>query len=182
VYAPQGELLFTIERSAAALFGLVTYGAHLTAYIRDPVYSGGFALWIPTRSRTKSTYPGYLDNTVAGGIAAGYTAFETIVKECAEEASLPEDLVRERAKCVGAISYFHIRGEGAGGESGLLQPEVQYCYDLDLTDRRDIVPKPCDDEVEGFELLGVEEVKARLGEGRFKANCALVILVSRSYS
>ncbi|KAF8417048.1 NUDIX hydrolase domain-like protein [Tirmania nivea] len=176
IYAPRGELLFTIERSAAALFGLVAYGVHLTAFVRDPAYSGGLALWVPTRSRTKSTYPGYLDNTVAGGLAAGYTAFETVVKECAEEASLPEELVREKAKCVGAISYFYIRSEAAGGESGLLQPEVQYCYDLDLSDRRDVVPRPCDDEVEGFELLGVEEVKERLGEGWFKPNCALVIL------
>lgn len=170
--------MFTIERSAAALFGLVTYGVHLTAFVRDPQYEGGLAIWTPTRSKTKTTYPGQLDNTVAGGIAAGYGVFETVVKECAEEASLPEDLVREKAKSVGAITYFYIRNESAGGESGLFQPEVEYCYDLDLTDRRDVVPKPCDDEVESFELLGVEEVKAKLREGRFKSNCALVILVS----
>ena len=177
VYAPKGVLLFTIERSAAALFGLVTYGAHLTAFVKDPSYPGGMALWTPTRSRTKSTYPGYLDNTVAGGIAAGYSAFETVVKESAEEASLTEELIQERAKSVGAISYFYIRSEGAGGESGLMQPEVQYCYDLDLSDKRDVVPKPCDDEVENFQLLDVEQVKEKLSQGLFKPNCALVILV-----
>lgn len=177
MYAPKGVILFTIERSAAALFGLVTYGAHLTAFVKDPSYPGGMALWTPTRSHTKSTYPGYLDNTVAGGIAAGYSTFETVVKECAEEASLSEELIREKAKSVGAISYFYIRSERAGGESGLLQPEVQYCYDLDLSDRTDVVPKPCDDEVENFELLDVEKVKEKLSQGLFKPNCALVVLV-----
>ena len=96
------------------------------------------ALWTPTRSRTKSTYPGYLDNTVAGRIAAGYSVFETVVKECAEVASLSEELIQGNAKRVGAISYFYIRSE-AGGESGLLQPEIQFSYGLDLRDRTDVM-------------------------------------------
>ena len=178
-YAPRGELIFEIERSAAALFGLVSYGVHMTAYVNSPQH--GLHIWTPSRSKTKSTYPGMLDNTVAGGIPSGYTAFDTLVKESAEEASFPEDLVKTRAKCTGAISYFYIRSEKAGGESGLLQPEVQYCYDLDLTepwDGKDVTPRPCDDEVEAFQLLSVGEVKKSLAEGRFKPNCGLVILVS----
>lgn len=72
------ELLWTIERSASALFGIITYGIHLTAYVeigehkmREKNTKFGMLIWIPRRSKTKQTYPGMLDNTVAGGLAAG---------------------------------------------------------------------------------------------------------------
>jgi hypothetical protein len=45
--------VFDIERSAAALFGLVTYGIHMTVYERDD--NGVVKIWVPTRSKTKQT-------------------------------------------------------------------------------------------------------------------------------
>lgn len=172
VYGRGKELLFSVERSASPLFGVVTYGVHLTAYVRDA--SGGLKIWIPRRARTKQTYGGMLDNAVAGGIASGEAAFESLVRECGEEASLGEELVRERAKTVGCITYFYVRDERAGGETGLMQPEVEYVYDLELPE--DVVPKPGDDEVEEFYLWTVEEVKEHLARGEFKPNCAAVMI------
>ncbi|KAH9840373.1 hypothetical protein Tdes44962_MAKER07968 [Teratosphaeria destructans] len=183
VYGPNRELLFSIERAASALFGVVTYGAHMTAYTRgkrpkSESEVGGeqeeLRIWVPRRAETKQTYGGMLDNTVAGGIATGESPLESIVRESAEEASLPEELVREKAIAVGTVTYFHIRDYRAGGETGLLQPEVQYVYDLELP--ADTIPKPSDDEVERFELRSVEEVKESLQAGEFKPNCALVLL------
>jgi len=176
VYGPKGKLLFNMERSATSLFGVVTYGSHLTAYTRtrDAEDVEQIKIWVARRSPTKSTYPGMLDNTVAGGIATGDSPFETLVRECDEEASLPEAIVRKGAKAVGTVSYFHIRDRRAGGETKLLQPELQYVYDLELAD--DVVPKPRDDEVEAFELQTVAEVKRALRDGEFKPNCALVLL------
>jgi len=52
------------------------------------------------------SWPGYLDNTVAGGIPSGMSVFESLVKECKEEASIEADLVRKHARSVGSISYF----------------------------------------------------------------------------
>lgn len=169
----QKEVLLSMERAASALFGIITYGVHLTAYTRDPSTSE-LQIWVPRRAATKQTYGGMLDNTVAGGIATGEAPFESLVRECAEEASLPEDLVRSRAKAVGAVTYYHIRDKRAGGETGLLQPECQYVYDLELDPQT--VPRPCDEEVAGFELMGVEDVKGALREGEFKPNCAMVLL------
>jgi len=97
-----------------------------------------------------------------------------MVREANEEASLPETLVRERTKAVGAVTYFHIRDERAGGETNLLQPEIQYVYDLELPE--DVVPKPSDDEVEEFYLWDVGKVKEALRDGEFKPNCACVLL------
>jgi len=131
-------------------------------------------IWVPRRSASKSTYASMLDNTVAGGIGTGETAFESLIRESQEEASLPEDVVRNGVKSTGTVTYFHIRDSRAGGETRLLQPECQYVYDLELDE--DVVPKPSDDEVEGFELQTVEEVEQALRNGEFKPNCALVLL------
>ncbi|KAF2488115.1 NUDIX hydrolase domain-like protein [Neohortaea acidophila] len=180
VYGPNRELLFSIERSASALFGIVTYGVHLTAYTKRKQdgegqdETEGMRIWVPRRAATKSTYGGMLDNTVAGGMATGETPFECLVREADEEASLPEAVVRKGVKAVGTVTYFHIRDHRAGGETKLLQPECQYVYDLELAE--DVVPKPGDDEVEAFELKTLEEVKQALRDGEFKPNCALVLL------
>ena len=160
-----------IERSGTPLFGINTYGVHMTAYQNEP---GGMRIWVPRRTRTKQTYGGMLDNTVAGGMSSGEKPLDCVVREAAEEASFPEEIVRKTAKACGTVSYFHIRDERAGGEVGLLQPECQYCYDMEVGP--DVVPKPCDGEVEEFYLWSVDEVKRALAEGQFKPNCAMVLL------
>jgi len=174
VYGLDNELLFSVERSASPLFGVVTYGIHMTCFTKSPESSYGIKIWVPRRAKTKSTYAGMLDNTVAGGIATGEEPFESLVREADEEASLPEALVRERAKACGTITYIYIREPRAGGESGLIQPECQYVFDLELPG--DVVPRPNDSEVEEFYLWTVEEVQAALGRGEFKPNCSLLIL------
>ena len=47
-------LAFAIERAALPLFGLMSFGCLLTAYVRDPL-TNQLKLWIPRRSRTKRT-------------------------------------------------------------------------------------------------------------------------------
>jgi 8-oxo-dGTP pyrophosphatase MutT (NUDIX family) len=173
VYGKEKELLFNVERSASPLFGVVTYGIHLTAYTRSKD-TGEISIWTPRRARTKQTYGGMLDNTVAGGIASGESPFESMVRECGEEASLPEDLVRSKARAAGTVTYYHIRDERAGGETNLMQPECQYIYELELPE--DVIPKPGDDEVEEFYLWSIDEVKQAMENGEFKPNCALVVL------
>ena len=172
VYSPNGELYLEMERSGAALFGVVQYGVHMTAFVRG---DDGMKIWTPRRNPTKSTYPGMLDNTVAGGVASGMTAFETLIKESAEEASFSESLVREKTTSVGMVSYFMVRDRRAGGETGLLMPEVQYVYDMEVEEG--VIPKPNDDEVQDFHLLTVDEVVSELRAGRFKPNCAIVLIV-----
>jgi hypothetical protein len=154
VYCPGGALYLTMERSGTPLFGVVSYGVHMTAYV-PATENTPLRIWTPTRNITKSTYGGMLDNTVAGGIASGMSVFDTLVKESEEEPSLPPALV-QKAKAVGAVSYFYERDARAGGETGLLQPEVQYVYDLEVGE--DVVPAPCDDEVQDFHLMSLDEV------------------------
>ncbi|KAF7869703.1 hypothetical protein EAF04_004487 [Stromatinia cepivora] len=174
VYGPGNEVLWSVERSASVLFGILGYGIHMMAYVRCPEVKYGMRLWVPRRSATKQTYPSMLDNTVAGGMATGEDKFEALVRECMEEASFPEEIVRKNVKDQGALTYFHVRGVNAGGETGLMQPECEYVYDLELP--LDVIPKPNDTEVDQFYLLTVEEVQEHMKNDEFKTNCAIVLL------
>ena len=44
------RIAFVLERTACALFGLVTYGVHMTMYTAD------WKIWVPTRAKTKQTW------------------------------------------------------------------------------------------------------------------------------
>lgn len=170
IYGPNRELVLSMERSASALFGIVTYGVHMTAYVET---NEGMKLWTPRRAETKQTYPGMMDNTVAGGLATGEEPFGCLIRECEEEASLPEHIAQQ-AKACGMLTYFHVRDARAGGETGLCQPECQYIYDLKLP--ADVIPQPGDDEAVDFRLLSVGEVREALAAGKFKPNCALLLV------
>ncbi|KAF7313031.1 Thiamine pyrophosphokinase [Mycena kentingensis (nom. inval.)] len=162
---------FEMERSACALFGVVTYGVHMSAFQENE--GGKLKVWVPTRAKTKSMWPGYLDNTVAGGIPAGMPIFEALVKECMEEASLPEELVQAHVRAVGCISYYFRTNKG------WLQPEVEYIYDLVIppgADAAQFQPKPLDGEVERFDFMNKDEIEAAMRSGKFKANCAAVLI------
>ncbi|KAL1973663.1 hypothetical protein VTN31DRAFT_6298 [Thermomyces dupontii] len=172
IYGPGGEFLMDMERSASPLFGIVTYGVHMTGYVEDEQH--GIRIWVARRSRTKQTYPGYLDNTAAGGLSTGEHPFQCAIREAAEEASIPADVFRRCATPAGCVSYFYVRDARAGGETGLLQPEVEYVYDIKLD--ADQIPKPSDTEVEDFRLWTVDEVKESLARGEWKPNCAVVVL------
>ncbi|KAL4883495.1 hypothetical protein BJY04DRAFT_216317 [Aspergillus karnatakaensis] len=192
ITSPTGIPLLTIERSATALFGLLTTGVQLLCYVSSPNSTpNDLKLWIGRRSHSKQTYPGMLDTTAAGGLEAGLAPLEGIVREAVEEASLPETLVRNRIKNVGVLSYYHVTEPGPDSALdgvGLLQPEREVVYEMELDSRSrsrsgsqggtgtGVVPVPGDSEVEEFYLWGVEEVKRALGRGEFKLNSAVVVV------
>lgn len=174
VHGRNGELLFNMERAAMGLLGTMRYGVHMIAYVEDETAPHGVKLWIPTRAANKSTYPGMLDNTVAGGLMTGEDPFECVIREADEEASLPEDIVRSKAISVGNVMYIYITDKGQVGEGGFIYPECQWVYDLPLP--AGVIPQPKDGEVEKFELCDVDQIKKDLADGRFKHNCALVTI------
>lgn len=49
-WSPTAPPAFVMERVVCALFGVVTYGVHLTAYTPD------YRFWVPRRSKTKQTF------------------------------------------------------------------------------------------------------------------------------
>lgn len=170
VYNPTHTEYLFIERAAAALFGVITYGVHIVGYVPGPELK----LWIPRRSYNKPTFPGMLDNTVAGGIGYPHGIMETVVKECAEEAGLSKEYVLSHIKPAGVISYNHQRENTVELEEGLFQPEVEYVYDLEM--EPEVTPKVVDGEVESFELFTIDRVKQELNKGSFKYNTATITI------
>ncbi|KAI8876742.1 hypothetical protein K501DRAFT_326899 [Backusella circina FSU 941] len=163
VYGPDG-IAFTMERAATPLFGVSTFGVHLNAYVTEA--DGTIKMWVAKRAPTKQTWPGYLDNCVAGGISYEYNIKETIIKECEEEASIPAHIA-EKAQSIGSVTYYTY-------SSGGLQPETQYGFDLEMP--AGFTPTPCDGEVECFYLWPLEKVKETILKGEWKANCAIVAI------
>ena len=117
--------VFLIERAAYPLFGVNGYGVHVNGWVRQPDADRPTHLWIGTRAKTKSTWPGMLDHIVAGAQPYGISPSENVVKECAEEANIPLEIAR-RAKSVGAVSYMGL------DEKGLLKRDSLFCFDLEL--------------------------------------------------
>lgn len=171
-YGPSGELLFSIERSAIVLLGLVSYGIHMVAYTRSED-TGELKLWISKRSMKVAVYPGLLDNTVAGGISTGEIRCDAMVREAHEGASLPPDLVRQKVKACGTLSYLGALTSEAGGEVGLLQPDIHFLFEIEL--HHDVKPSPGDDEVEWYQLWDIGRIKEALAAGQFKPNFSLLI-------
>jgi 8-oxo-dGTP pyrophosphatase MutT (NUDIX family) len=165
------DLPVYIERFATALFGVTTRGAHLVAYRMG---EKGMNVWVPRRSAHLYTYPNMLDTTVAGGVKSGVPPFQTIVEEADEEASLPEALIRQKARCRGVISHMNVTGKDFPGEQGLVTPDYVYVYDIELPE--DVIPKPHDDEVSNFTLMSAEELQAALLREEFKPDSAAVLI------
>ncbi|KAI8961374.1 NUDIX hydrolase domain-like protein [Daldinia sp. FL1419] len=173
VYGSNDEVLYSVERSGTGLLGIMRYGVHMTAYIKDETASYGMKILVAQRAANKSTYPNMLDNSVAGGLMTGEDPFECIIREADEEADLPESLMRERARFTGMVTYIYITDERAGGEAGQIYPETQWVYDIELP--ADFAPTPKDGEVADFYIWTVEEVQEKLAQRKFKPNCALIL-------
>ncbi len=160
-----GPELLAVERAGASYLGIRSWGVHMNGYVRRP--DGGLDLWIAERAHDKPTYPGELDNMVAGGQPAGLGVMENLVKECAEEAAIPPDLAAH-ARPVGTIAYRHALPAG-------LKPDEMFCYDLELPAAFE--PHAADGEVHRFMRLPAEEVLALVRDtARFKFNCALCLI------
>lgn len=160
-----------IERSAFSLFGIIGRGAHMTVYVRT---EQGPKFWIPRRSATKSTYPGMLDQAVAGGVARGESPLDCIVREAGEEAALSAEMVRENVLAAGTVTWFNISDDRAGGEPGLMNPGILYVYDLQVGE--DVVFEPVEGDIDSYSLMEVDDVKQSLLRGDFKPSCAMVML------
>lgn len=162
-----------IERSAFSLFGIIGQGAHMNVYTRTE--DGLVKFWIARRSATKSTYPGMLDQAVAGGVARGETPVECIVREAGEEAGLSPEIVRNEAVATGSVSWFNVSDERAGGEVGLMNPGVLYTYDLEVPSTMTHI-QSVEGDISKFTLMSLSDVLDALRQGLFKPSCAMVML------
>ena len=164
-----GAVLATLDRGALPAFGVMSQGVHVNGLVRR---ADGLHVWVGVRAKDKAVAPGQLDNIVAGGIPAGLTPEQCLVKEAGEEASLPPELAIA-ARPAGRVSYVMANADG-------LRRDVLHCYDLDIPEG--VVPVPGDDEVERFELWPAARLVEALREKdtiKFNVNLVLIDLFLR---
>ena len=174
IYGPGRELIVDLERSAATLFGIVTYGVQLITYIEDA--EGHISIWLARRAPTKTLFPNRLGVTVGGSLPARETPFQCLIRESQEEASLPADLVSKHAKAVGTIAFVTASETKttSGGEAGLIRAETQFVYDMKVD--ASVVPTPFDMEASDISLYTIDEIKKALDDGEFTPGNACLIL------
>ncbi len=161
---PDGPVLALLDRGALPSFGVMAVGVHVNGLVRR---SDGLHVWIARRAADKLLDPGKLDHIVAGGVPAGLTPAETLVKEAAEEAAIPTSLACQ-AVAVAMIGYAMERPEG-------LRRDRLHCYDLELPE--DFCPTAADGEVESFELWPMARVMQTVRDtDDFKFNVNLVLI------
>jgi len=159
--------LFFVERAAAGFLGVRAFGAHVHGYVADPATGRPEKLWIARRSETKPTFPGMLDHLVAGGLPAKCSPMACVIKECAEEASIPPALA-STAVSSGIVTYV-------SKHEGNCKRDAIFCYDLRLPET--FVPTPNDGEVESFFLVHLEEACRLVAEtNEFKPNVAVALV------
>lgn len=156
--------LFAMERSATCLFGLRQYGVDVNGYVVDK--NGDISVWMQKRSINKPTWPGKLDNFVAGGLSTGLSVRETVIKETNEEANLPKDLANNM-KPAGCVSIFF------QSERGLF-PNTEFVFDIELP--LEFVPKNNDGEVDEFKLVPATELVRQICDSNMKTTSCPVTL------
>jgi 8-oxo-dGTP pyrophosphatase MutT (NUDIX family) len=161
---PDGPVLTQIDRGAIPSFGIQAVGVHVNGLVQ---LADGLHLWVARRAMDKLLDPGKLDHIVAGGVPAGLSPLETLVKEAGEEAAIPPALASS-AVHVGVIAYAMERPEG-------LRRDRLHCYDLMLPP--EFTPNAADGEVEAFELWPMARAVETVREtDDFKFNVNLVLI------
>ncbi len=159
-----GPHLMAMERAAVSFFGVRSYGVHVNGFVRD---GDGIRMWVARRAAGKHTYPGMLDNMIAGGQPVGIAPLDNVIKEAGEEAGVPPELAAT-ARPVGMVSYCQESDNG-------LKPDVMFNYDLELP--AGFEPRNTDGEVAAFHLWPIDKVMEIVRETtEFKFNCNLVII------
>jgi len=162
-----GPAYFTLERSAARYFGVLTYAAHVNGVIEQ---GGVIRMWIARRSATKAIDPSQLDNLVGGGIRAATSVGETVQREAWEEAGI-DAVLAHAARPAGAVRICRTQPDG-------LHRDVIFVHDLALPAH--FVPEGKDDEVVEHRLELVDDVALLIaqadGRDLVTADASLVIL------
>lgn len=163
--------VFSVERAAASFLGAIEYGVHMNGIIQDEATNESF-MWMARRAPDKSKYPGMLDHIAAGGQPVGISLYDNVVKECLEEAGIPEAVTKESLRPAGAVSYkkYH-------ADKDVVERCVLFCYDLFLPS--DFTPQPVDGEVQEFYKFSKEQVLQTLQldcNDPIKPNCYVVVI------
>jgi 8-oxo-dGTP pyrophosphatase MutT (NUDIX family) len=155
----------SIERAATRFWGSLTLGAHCNGFVAG-VDGRPEHLWIARRALSKPTDPGKLDNLVGGGVPAGQSPRDTVVREAWEEAGLAPPQLQALAR--GRVLQL-LRDIPEG-----LQREWIHVYDLALPPG--LTPCNQDGEVAELSLQTLPQALAMAAGEEMTVDASLVTL------
>ena len=155
----------SIERAATRFWGSLTLGAHCNGFVAD-AHGRPAQLWIARRSLSKATDPGKLDNLVGGGVPAGQSPRDTVIREAWEEAGLEPPQLQGLAR--GRVLKL-LRDIPEG-----LQREWIHVYDLALP--AGLTPHNQDGEVAELSLHPLAQALALAAGEQMTVDASLVTL------
>ncbi|MFM2348875.1 MAG: hypothetical protein RL654_3628 [Pseudomonadota bacterium] len=160
-----GPVLARIERASARFWGSLTFGAHCNGWVAG-ADGRPAALWIARRADDKPTDPGRLDNLIGGGVSAGQSPREAVLREGWEEAGLqPSQMAGLRSG-----RRIHVARDLPEG----FQREWVSVYDLCLPP--DLQPVNQDGEVQSITRMPIAEVVERCAAGELTVDATLATL------
>ncbi|MCF7520640.1 DUF4743 domain-containing protein [Neisseria sp. ZJ106] len=163
VFDTEGKPLFVLERAAFRPLGLQSHAVHVNGLA---CADEQWQFWIGRRSPYKAVAPDKLDNLVGGGITAGESALEALVRESQEEAGLPSDLFCHAE----TVSRLHsVRSVPRG-----LHDEILHVFDVVLPPGFE--PENQDGEVASFSLFTVADLTAAMHKDLLMDDSLLVTL------
>lgn len=154
-----------MERAATRFWGTLTLGAHCNGYVAD-ARGRPERLWIARRSPTKATDPNRLDNLIGGGVPAGQSPRDTVIREGWEEAGLLPEQMHGLAR--GRVLRL-LRDIPEG-----LQREWIHVYDLALPSH--VTPHNQDGEVAALALHDMAQALALAASDAMTVDASLVTL------
>lgn len=161
-FGRDGAPLFELERAAFRPLGLTSRAVHLNGLSR--LADGEVRMWVGRRSPDKAVDPNRMDNLVGGGVAAGESLRDALLREGWEEAGVGAERLETLAPAALLLAERPVqRG---------LHREWLYGYDLWLPDG--VAPANQDGEVAEHRLLPLDEVERLLAAERFMLDAALV--------
>lgn len=163
-YLPDGTPCFELERAAFRPLGLTSRAVHLNGLTRMP--DGEVRMWIGRRSPFKDVAPNRLDNLMGGGVAAGESIMDALLREGWEEAGMPaEQLSPLQQQALLLATRPVARG---------LHREWLFVYDIWLA--QGDIPQNQDGEVAEHVLMTLAEVEQHIINGQFMSDAALVAI------
>lgn len=167
VHDALGQVVFALERALLRPLGLPLRSVQAAVYTHR---ADGTWLWVAQRAHTKPVDPGLFDVLVAGGIAGDLdheeSAWETLLRECAEEAGLPSGLA-EKARRAGEFDAVCLDrlapSTGLPEALPVLHRETLLSYWLEVPP--DFEPRAVDGEHQAIVAMRPQEVLASIGAG-----------------
>ena len=160
---PAGQVVGTVERGAVRVLGIATRAVHLVGLAPDG------RMWVQKRSLTKPNNPGLWDTLMGGMVSAADSLPQALARETWEEAGLRVDALVDVTHG-GQVTFSCPSREGGG--AGFMVERIDW---FRAQVPPGMVPRNQDAEVERFDLLAPDTVRARIAQGLFTLEAGLVV-------